>query len=106
MPKGVKGFQKGRQKTGGRTPGVANKLTGTAKDMIMKWLDAHNTIPEGDATAMIMQDFMSIKPAERVKVTAEFIKIIMPRDVRLVDSGIHLTIEDRLINLAKEEEVD
>ncbi len=34
MPTGMKGFQKGRQKTGGRTLGVENKFTGDMRDTI------------------------------------------------------------------------
>ena len=39
MPKGIKGFQKGRKKTGGRSNGVGNKFTGDMRDTIENAFD-------------------------------------------------------------------
>lgn len=92
------------KKTGGRQKGTPNKLTALAKGMIGKWLEAHDTAPKGDAAPLIMQDFMELDPRDRVKVTMEFIKIVMPRNISIDDSDMRLTIEDRLAALAGDDE--
>ena len=92
------------RKTGGRQAGTPNKITALAKGMIEKWLEAHNTTPKGDVMPLIMQDFMELDAKDRVKVTTEFIKVIMPKNISIDDSEIRLTIEDKLIALANEEE--
>lgn len=56
------------KKTGGRQKGTPNKITALAKGMIEKWLETLNTIPEGDMTPLIMQDFLELDPKDRVKV--------------------------------------
>lgn len=94
------------KKTGGRQKGTPNKITALAKGMIEKWLETHNTIPEGDMAPLIMQDFLELDPKDRVKVSMEFIKIIMPRNISIDDNAIHLTIEDKLVELAGDEEDD
>lgn len=89
------------KKTGGRQKGTPNKTTALAKSMIAKWLEAHDTtIPEGGELPLMMQDFLDLDPKDRVKVTMEFIKIIMPKNINIDDSDIRLTIEDKLISLA------
>ena len=92
------------KKTGGRQKGTPNKITALAKGMIEIWLEAHNTIPEGDVTPLIMQDFMELDPKDRVKVSTEFIKIIMPKNISIDDGEVKLTIEDKLVKLAGEED--
>lgn len=92
------------KKTGGRQKGTPNKITALAKGMIEKWLEARNTIPEGDVTPLIMQDFMELDPKDRVKVSTEFIKIIMPKNISIDDGEVKLTIEDKLVKLAGEED--
>ena len=94
------------KKTGGRQKGTPNKITALAKGMIEKWLETHNTIPEGDMAPLIMQDFLELDPKDRVKVSMEFIKIIMPRNISIDDNEIHLTMEDKLVELAGDEEDD
>ena len=34
------------KKTGGRVKGTPNKITALAKEMIEKWLRAHDTVPK------------------------------------------------------------
>ncbi|UWD56557.1 MAG: hypothetical protein [Bacteriophage sp.] len=92
------------KKTGGRQKGTPNKITALAKGMIEKWLETHNTIPEGDVMSLIMQDFMELDPKDRVKVSTEFIKIIMPKNISIDDGEVKLTIEDKLAKLAGEED--
>lgn len=92
------------KKTGGRQKGTPNKITALAKGMIEKWLEAHNTVPKGDVAPLIMQDFLELDPKDRVKVSTEFIKIIMPKNISIDDGEVKLTIEDKLAKLAGEED--
>lgn len=87
------------KKTGGRQKGTPNKITALAKGMIEKWLEAHNTIPEGDVTPLIMQDFMELDPKDRVKVSTEFIKIIMPKNISIDDGEVNSPLRTSLSNL-------
>ena len=70
--------------------------------MIKKWLRAHDTVPKGEVMTLMMKDFMELDPRDRVKVSMEFIKIIMPRNINIDDSEVHLTIEDKLLALSDE----
>lgn len=92
------------KKTGGRKKGTPNKITGLAKGMIVKWLEAHSTTPKGDKCSLMMQDFMQLDPRDRVKVSAEFIKIIMPKNINIDESEVRLTIEDKLLVLSEEDD--
>ena len=92
------------RKTGGRKKGTPNKTTALAKGMMEKWLEAHNTAPKGDVMPLIMRDFMELDPRDRIKVTTEFIKIIMPKNINVAEGDMPLTIEDKLAALAGDEE--
>ena len=50
----------------------------------------------------MMKDFMELDPRDRVKVSMEFIKIIMPKNINIDDSEVRLTIEDKLLALSNE----
>lgn len=91
------------KKTGGRQKGTPNKTTALAKGMIEKWLEAHNHTPEGEDVTLLMQDFANLDSKDRVKVTMEFIKIIMPKNIN-IDDNARRTIEDRLNALAGEDD--
>lgn len=90
------------KKTGGRQKGTPNKITALAKEMIEKWLRAHDTVPKGECVTLMMKDFMELDPRDRVKVSMEFIKIIMPKNINIDDSEVRLTIEDKLLALSDE----
>ena len=94
------------KKTGGRQKGTPNKITALAKEMIEKWLRAHDTVPKGEAMTLMMKDFMELDPRDRVKVSMEFIKIIMPRNINIDDSEVRLTIEDKLLALSSDKNSD
>ncbi len=51
-----------------------------------------------------MQDFLELEPKDRVKVSTEFIKIIMPKNISIDDNEVKLTIEDKLAKLAGDED--
>lgn len=92
------------KKTGGRVKGTPNKITALAKDMMAKWLEAHSATPSGEVLPLIMQDFADLDPKDRVRVSTEFIKIIMPHNISIDDGEVKLTIEDRLKMLSGENE--
>jgi hypothetical protein len=93
-----------KTKTGGRKAGTPNKITALAKSMIQKWLDCHNTTPTGSNLTTLEKDFADLDPKDRVKITAEFIKIIMPKNINIDESEVRLTIEDKLRALAQEDD--
>lgn len=92
------------KKTGGRQKGTPNKITALAKSMMQKWLEAHDTVSPDDGYSLMMHDFLELDPKDRVKISTEFIKIIMPRSINIDDSESRLTIEDRLAQLANDPE--
>lgn len=92
-----------RQKYGGRVKGTPNKLTALTKGMMQMWIEAHCATPDGEDLPMIMQDFALMDPRDRVKVTAEFAKIIMPKQVNLDEGSMKVTIEDKLKDLSGDE---
>lgn len=99
----------GRGRLGGRQKGTPNKITSLAKQMMEKWLQLHNSkLKPEDSQALIWDDFIALSPQDRVKVSLDFIKLILPRSVNIDDGDGNriLTIEDRLRQLAGEEDND
>lgn len=89
----------GRGRMGGRQKGTPNKITSLAKTMMEKWLVLHNSkLDPEDELELIWQDFVSLTPQDRIRVSVDFIKIILPRSVSVedTDGNAILTIEDRL----------
>lgn len=88
------------KKTGGRVKGTPNKLTSLTKRIMEDWLTLHTTVKkDGDKFELLWQDFLDLDPRDRVAVTKEFIKILTPRNVDIVDNT-RKTIEDQLRILA------
>lgn len=97
----------GKGRMGGRQKGTPNKITSLARGMMEKWLELHNSrINPSDLRELIWDDFMELTPKERVMVSLDFIKIILPRTVAVNDADGErvATIEDRLAELAGEDE--
>ena len=59
----------------------------------------HANFPELEGE-VIGEDFLQLDPRDRVKVSMEFIKLIMPRNISIDDGEARLTIEDRLLALS------
>lgn len=95
---------KGR-KTGGRQKGSGNKTTQLAKELMTGWLNLHNTCTDATGVQLIWQDFASLDPKDRVKVTVEFIKVLTPRDINITND-VTKTIEDRLVTLSHVEMIE
>lgn len=88
---------------GGRQKDVENKMTTLTKSIMGAVLQAYSTAPKGEDTPLFMQDFLALDPRDRIKVATEFIKIVTPRNISIDDTGIRLTIEDKLAALAGDE---
>lgn len=93
------------KKTGGRVKGTPNKSTQLAKDLMIGWLDLHNTCTDATGVQLIWQDFMALDPRDRVKVSVEFIKVIMPKNIS-IDEESRRTIEDRLVALSEGDQLE
>lgn len=91
------------KKTGGRQKGTPNKITALARGMMQKWLEMHSSVPKGETLSIMMQDFAQLEPRDRVKVSAEFIRIIMPKTVSIDDTEGQTTLEEKLAALSVEE---
>lgn len=88
-------------KTGGRKKGTANKLTSKAKKLMEAWLDLHNSRQSPDSEKeLIWEDFDMLSPQERMRVTVDFMKIILPKTVNVDTEEKRITIEERLSALA------
>ncbi len=91
------------KKTGGRQKGTPNRITALAREMMQKWLEMHGSVPKGETLPIIMQDFAQLEPRDRVKVSAEFIRIIMPKTVSIDDTEGQTTLEEKLAALSVED---
>lgn len=95
----------GRGRLGGRQKGTPNRVTTLAKDLMVHWLELHNSRTNPEATqALIWEDFHALTPQDRIRVSTEFIKIILPRTLAIDDPDGNplLTIENRLRQLCDE----
>ena len=91
-------------KTGGRKKGTPNKLTAKAKGIIDQWLTAHATLTGKEGGVLLMEDFLSLDPRDRMRVTAEFVRLVMPRDTAGADDTARdTTTEEMLAALAGED---
>ncbi len=91
------------KKTGGRQKGTPNRITALAREMMQKWLEMHGSVPKGETLPIIMQDFAQLDPRDRVRVSAEFIRIIMPKTVSIDDTEGQTTLEEKLAALSVED---
>ena len=88
------------KKYGGRVKGTPNKLTTLTKKIMEDWLTLHYTQKrKGANIELIWEDFAALDPRDRMAVSKEFIKILTPRNVDIVDNT-RKTIEDQLRILA------
>ncbi len=92
------------KKTGGRKKGTPNKLTSVARGMIKTWLNAHNSPAGEDGETLLMRDFNELDARERVRVSAEFVRIVMPHNLNIDKEDCDMTTERRLAMLAGETE--
>ncbi len=92
------------KKTGGRQKGTPNKITAMAKDMIERWLALHASTQKGKDVSVIEEDFWELDPRDRVRVSAEFIKAVMPRDFNINKGEEETPLDKRLAQLSEENE--
>ena len=86
------------KKTGGRQKGTPNKTSTITKEII-------NEIADG-LTPNLAKDLASLEPKDRINVWLKLIEFVVPKpkmDIGL-ESKTPVTIENILLNLAKENE--
>ena len=90
-----------RAKTGGRAKGTANKVSSLTKSVIADLLDGYNRCGQ------MAKDFDALEPKERLLVAEKLMQYVLPKmqttAVELSSSNETLSIEQRLIELSKEE---
>ena len=65
------GRKKGTEKTGGRTVGTPNKITGTVKEWIASIIDGNREQFE--------QDLTLLEPSERVRTISNLLPFVVPK---------------------------
>lgn len=75
-----------------------------AKDMIERWLALHASTQKGKDVSVIEEDFWELDPRDRVRVSAEFIKAVMPRDFNINKGEEETPLDKRLAQLSEENE--
>ncbi len=93
------------KKTGGRQKGTPNKLTSVARGMIKAWLNAHNSPAGENGETLLMKDFSELDARERVRVSAEFVRIVMPHNLNIDKEDTDMTTERKLALLAGETDI-
>ena len=88
IPKGKKGFQKGKPKTGGRLPGTPNKLTSSAKKAFQR---AFELIGGDEALAA----WAKKNRTEFYKLYARLIPVEMEHSGSIEERVRNMTAEDR-----------
>lgn len=91
-----------RKKHGGRVKGTPNKVTREMRDAVARLLD------EYQESGLMAEDFAKLKPGDRIAMAEKLMQYTTPKlqAIALSDDGEkHFTIEDRLVELAEENEV-
>lgn len=72
MPKGKKGFQPGRTKTGGRLPGTKNKITPMIEE-----LERLKCSPLAELVKYLKDD--EVSKSTKIKILSELLKYLYPQ---------------------------
>lgn len=90
-----------KKKTGGRVAGTPNKTTVINRNLITSMLAAYSESGE------MGRDFNSLDPKDRLQIAEKMMQYVMPKiqavAVDIAGGGKKITIEDRLLELSKEE---
>lgn len=90
------------KKTGGRKKGTPNKSTVMGKEAIVSLLSDYS------ASGLMASDFMTLDPKDRLLIAEKLMQYTMPKmqatAIDLKTSEHEKTIEDRLVELAGEED--
>lgn len=90
------------QKTGGRKKGTPNKSTMLGKEVIVSLLADYSE------SGLMTSDFMALDPKDRLIIAERLMQYTMPKmqatAIDLTTGDQEKTIEDRLAELAGEEE--
>lgn len=94
-------YKTGRKKTGGRVAGTPNKVTALTKATIAQML------AEYKESGLMDSDFRQLDPKDRLAIAEKLMHYTMPKiqsvEVDLAEGLKKKTIEDKLIELSKEE---
>lgn len=90
------------KKTGGRRKGTPNKTTTLGKEVIISLLSDYSN------SGLMTSDFMALDPKDRLVIAERLMQYTMPKmqatAIDLTTGDKEKTIEDRLAELAGEEE--
>lgn len=90
------------KKTGGRKKGTPNKSTMLGKEVIVSLLSDYSN------SGLMTSDFMALDPKDRLVIAERLMQYTMPKmqatAIGLTTGDKEKTIEDRLAELAGEEE--
>lgn len=81
------GFEKGKDKTGGRTKGAINKSTGRAKELLILAIDE-----QSDKFNEVMNDLAIDEPKEWAKLMVALFKYVAPEKIDITTNDKTLTI--------------
>lgn len=90
------------KKTGGRQKGTLNKTTAFTKELLTELLSDYQE------SGLLGDDFKKLEPKERIDAAIKFAGFILPKPQAIdmtVSGEIKKTIEDKLLQLAEENEV-
>lgn len=91
------------RKTGGRVKGTPNKTTSETKRLISSIIDSYVS------SGRIDSDLNALEPSERIRAIGVMLPYVMPKlasvDVDLEASVAAKSYEDKLVEMAKSEEI-
>lgn len=89
------------KKTGGRTAGTPNKKTAAIREVVT------NIVEEYSSSQQMMKDIAELDPKDRLMVIVKLTEYVIPKlQSTTLDVAVESkkTIEDRLIELAEDDE--
>lgn len=89
------------KKTGGRTAGTPNKKTAAIREVVT------NLVEEYSSSGQMMQDIAELEPKDRLAVITKLTEYVIPKlQSTTLDVAVESkkTIEDRLVELAEEDD--
>lgn len=89
------------KKTGGRTAGTPNKKTAAIREVVT------NIVEEYSSSQQMMKDIAELDPKDRLMVIVKLAEYVIPKlQSTTLDVAVESkkTIEDRLIELAEDDE--
>jgi hypothetical protein len=101
-------MDKNGNKTGGRTKGTPNKVSGKVKSVMERIVSNYFTEESGDLGKFFIEDFGKLDPKERVDAIIKMAAFVAPKPQTVAfdtTPEAKKTIEDKLRQLAQENDV-